>query len=159
MKRTEPLCLNWSPLSKAIFILRRKSSNKKNIKLKTRLSGDLSCEGPKNMKRQYWLNLRISIFRDLKILCPPSEISPVSLPNSRNILPIPNLLAHLLFLNCECCPPPPFGLKNALLGLPNPSLYSHRSNILWLPYLPFLRRSCSSSSKPGLGEACVEALQ
>lgn len=47
MKKTDPLCLNWSPLSKDIFILRKKSSNKKNFKLKTRLSGDHSREGPK----------------------------------------------------------------------------------------------------------------
>ena len=34
VKKTDPLCLNWSPLSKAIFILRRKSSNKKISNLK-----------------------------------------------------------------------------------------------------------------------------
>ena len=34
MKRTGPLCLNWSPLSKGIFILRRKSSKKKISNLK-----------------------------------------------------------------------------------------------------------------------------
>ena len=46
MKKTGPLCLNWSPLSWTIFILRRNLSIKK-FKLKTRLSGDYSRESRK----------------------------------------------------------------------------------------------------------------